>query len=217
MRYHLDQSPRSGNSLSWKFRKRHPLDCGNPKCQLCHADKVFGFASLKDTVAEAAFSDGIEELFDLSPAGALSLNFSLKPGLKAHGRKKGYCPRSCRPASTYSHAVALLSESQPVADLKQLPEFSGWLAIFLSSCSIDMVGDAQYSWSPLANLNTHLANRMNRLFPEQIDGSGASRKRLYKLLDRYDLDLLSDTIDDQGKTFLAFSRVDNLTLLFVVL
>jgi hypothetical protein len=24
------------------YRKRHPLDCGNPRCGICHSDKRFG-------------------------------------------------------------------------------------------------------------------------------------------------------------------------------
>jgi hypothetical protein len=25
-----------------RLRDRHPFDCGNPKCQLCHSYKIFG-------------------------------------------------------------------------------------------------------------------------------------------------------------------------------
>ena len=31
-----------------KFAKQHALDCGNPKCLLCHSEKVFGKKTIKE-------------------------------------------------------------------------------------------------------------------------------------------------------------------------
>lgn len=37
-----------------RFAKSHALDCGNPKCLVCHADKVFR----KPTLQEKKFIEG---------------------------------------------------------------------------------------------------------------------------------------------------------------
>ena len=37
-----------------RFAKHHALDCGNPKCQVCHSEKVFG----KPTFQERKFNQG---------------------------------------------------------------------------------------------------------------------------------------------------------------
>ena len=37
-----------------RLAKRHALDCGNPKCQVCHSEKVFG----KPTFQERKFIQG---------------------------------------------------------------------------------------------------------------------------------------------------------------
>lgn len=37
-----------------RFAKRHALDCGNPECLVCHADKVFR----KPTLQEKKFIEG---------------------------------------------------------------------------------------------------------------------------------------------------------------
>ena len=31
-----------------KFAKQHALDCGNPKCLVCHSEKVFGIKNIKE-------------------------------------------------------------------------------------------------------------------------------------------------------------------------
>lgn len=37
-----------------RLAKHHALDCGNPKCQVCHSEKVFG----KPTFQERKFNQG---------------------------------------------------------------------------------------------------------------------------------------------------------------
>lgn len=37
-----------------RFAKRHALDCGNPKCLVCHSEKVFR----KPTIQERKFIEG---------------------------------------------------------------------------------------------------------------------------------------------------------------
>lgn len=37
-----------------RFAKSHALDCGNPKCLVCHSEKVFG----KPTLQERKFVEG---------------------------------------------------------------------------------------------------------------------------------------------------------------
>ena len=37
-----------------RLAKHHALDCGNPKCLVCHSDKVFG----KPTFQERKFNQG---------------------------------------------------------------------------------------------------------------------------------------------------------------
>lgn len=41
-----------------RFAKNHALDCGNPKCLVCHSEKVFG----KPTLQERKFNQGIKDL-----------------------------------------------------------------------------------------------------------------------------------------------------------
>lgn len=31
-----------------RLAKHHALDCGNPKCQVCHSDKIFNKPTLQD-------------------------------------------------------------------------------------------------------------------------------------------------------------------------
>jgi len=31
-----------------RLSKHHALDCGNPKCLLCHSEKVFGIKNIKE-------------------------------------------------------------------------------------------------------------------------------------------------------------------------
>jgi hypothetical protein len=37
-----------------RLAKHHALDCGNPKCQVCHSEKVFN----KPTIQEKRFAQG---------------------------------------------------------------------------------------------------------------------------------------------------------------
>ena len=41
-----------------RLAKQHALDCGNPKCLVCHSDKVFG----KPTLQEQKFIEGHKDL-----------------------------------------------------------------------------------------------------------------------------------------------------------
>ena len=41
-----------------RLAKQHALDCGNPKCLLCHCEKVFG----KKTIKERRFDQDIETI-----------------------------------------------------------------------------------------------------------------------------------------------------------
>ena len=43
-----------------KFAKQHALDCGNPKCLLCHSEKVFG----KKTIKERRFEQDMDTTSD---------------------------------------------------------------------------------------------------------------------------------------------------------
>ena len=43
-----------------KFAKQHALDCGNPKCLLCHSEKVFG----KKTIKERRFDQDVDTISD---------------------------------------------------------------------------------------------------------------------------------------------------------
>ena len=43
-----------------KFAKQHALDCGNPKCLLCHGEKVFG----KKTIKERRFDQDVDTISD---------------------------------------------------------------------------------------------------------------------------------------------------------
>lgn len=40
-----------------RFAKRHALDCGNPKCLVCHSEKVFR----KPTMQERKFIEGHQD------------------------------------------------------------------------------------------------------------------------------------------------------------
>jgi hypothetical protein len=41
-----------------RLAKQHALDCGNPKCLVCHSEKVFG----KPTFQEQKFNQGKKDL-----------------------------------------------------------------------------------------------------------------------------------------------------------
>lgn len=45
-----------------RFAKHHALDCGNPKCLVCHSDKVFR----KPTIQERKFIDD-EDIYSREP------------------------------------------------------------------------------------------------------------------------------------------------------
>jgi len=40
-----------------RFAKNHALDCGNPKCLVCHSEKVFG----KPTLQEKKFIESMKK------------------------------------------------------------------------------------------------------------------------------------------------------------
>ena len=43
-----------------RLAKHHALDCGNPKCLLCHGEKVFG----KKTIKERRFEQDVDTISD---------------------------------------------------------------------------------------------------------------------------------------------------------
>ena len=43
-----------------RLAKQHALDCGNPKCLLCHSEKVFG----KKTIKERRFDQDVDTISD---------------------------------------------------------------------------------------------------------------------------------------------------------
>lgn len=43
-----------------RLAKHHALDCGNPKCLLCHGEKVFG----EKTIQEQRFDQDMEHIRD---------------------------------------------------------------------------------------------------------------------------------------------------------
>ena len=43
-----------------RLAKHHALDCGNPKCLLCHSEKVFG----KKTIKERRFEQDMDTISD---------------------------------------------------------------------------------------------------------------------------------------------------------
>jgi len=43
-----------------RLAKHHALDCGNPKCLLCHGEKVFG----KKTIKERRFDQDVDTTSD---------------------------------------------------------------------------------------------------------------------------------------------------------
>lgn len=46
-----------------RFRKRKPFGCGKARCLLCHYEKVFGIASVKDRIREQQFLDSLNDYF----------------------------------------------------------------------------------------------------------------------------------------------------------
>jgi len=50
------------HSQPGRFRKRSPFDCGNPRCGLCHGDKVYGIRSSKQVSSDEAASSQLDDL-----------------------------------------------------------------------------------------------------------------------------------------------------------
>jgi hypothetical protein len=47
-----------------RFRKRKALDCGRPRCLICHYDKVLKILSFKDRIREHRFTDSLNDYFE---------------------------------------------------------------------------------------------------------------------------------------------------------
>jgi hypothetical protein len=45
-----------------RFADRHPLDCGNPGCLVCHASKVLDLKTLQQLKDKSVIRDSTEEL-----------------------------------------------------------------------------------------------------------------------------------------------------------
>ena len=52
------------NIVLGRMSKMHPLDCGNPKCQLCHYSKVHKLKTLKDITDENNIREQIENQYE---------------------------------------------------------------------------------------------------------------------------------------------------------
>jgi hypothetical protein len=46
-----------------RFRKRKAFGCGKSRCLLCHYEKIFGIASVKDRIREQQFLDSLNDYF----------------------------------------------------------------------------------------------------------------------------------------------------------
>jgi hypothetical protein len=51
-----------------RLAKHHALDCGNPKCLLCHSEKVFGHK----TIQEQRFAQDVEHTRDKRSNGLVA-------------------------------------------------------------------------------------------------------------------------------------------------
>ncbi len=51
-------------SSAYRFRKRHPQDCGRARCGLCSFHKRFGEPSVKDLIADDRERDQLDEALD---------------------------------------------------------------------------------------------------------------------------------------------------------
>jgi hypothetical protein len=40
-----------------RFRKQHPLDCGNPRCMICNYDKIMGHKTHKQEIEDLRFKE----------------------------------------------------------------------------------------------------------------------------------------------------------------
>ena len=47
-----------------RFRKRKAFGCLKSRCLLCHFEKVFSIASVKDKIQEQQFLDSLSDYFD---------------------------------------------------------------------------------------------------------------------------------------------------------
>jgi hypothetical protein len=47
-----------------RFRKKKAFDCGNPRCLVCHFEKVFGIPSRKDRIRRLRFKDSLADYYD---------------------------------------------------------------------------------------------------------------------------------------------------------
>ena len=45
-----------------RYNKKHPYDCGNADCLLCHGEKVLGFKKRDDEVMDAIEKDQMEDI-----------------------------------------------------------------------------------------------------------------------------------------------------------
>lgn len=54
-------NPKGGQA--GRFADRHPLDCGNPACLVCHASKVLDLKTLQQLKEKSVIRDSTEELF----------------------------------------------------------------------------------------------------------------------------------------------------------
>ena len=46
-----------------RFRKRKAFGCGKSRCLLCHYEKIFSIASVKDKIREQRFYDSLNDYF----------------------------------------------------------------------------------------------------------------------------------------------------------
>ncbi len=44
-----------------RFRKRRALDCGRPRCQLCHFDKIHGIKGRQEIRADIRFLEQLQD------------------------------------------------------------------------------------------------------------------------------------------------------------
>ncbi len=47
-----------------RFRKRKAFGCGKTRCLVCHYEKIFEIASVKDRIREQRFLDSLNDYFD---------------------------------------------------------------------------------------------------------------------------------------------------------
>lgn len=47
-----------------RFRKRKALDCGRPRCLVCHYEKVLKIASIKERIRRQRYIDSLQDYLD---------------------------------------------------------------------------------------------------------------------------------------------------------